>query len=87
MSFLISRVFGDEVEVLAADDEGSMHFGGDDGAGEDTAADRDRTCEGAFLVCRFSVRLLLFSQSTLVYVQWARTDVRALDRGLRGPEP
>ena len=50
MSFLVTGVFGDEVEVFAADDEGAVHFGGDDGAGEDTAADRDETCEGAFLV-------------------------------------
>ena len=52
MSLLISRVFGDEVEVFAADDKGSVHFGGDDGACEDTATDRDFTSERAFLVCR-----------------------------------
>ncbi len=52
MSLLISGVFGDEVEVFAADDKGSVHFGGDDGACEDTATDRNFAGEGAFLVCR-----------------------------------
>ena len=28
-----------------------MHFCGDDGAGEDTAADGDHSGEGAFFVC------------------------------------
>jgi len=41
VSFLISRVLGDVVEVFAADDQGTVHFGGDDSAGEDTATDRD----------------------------------------------
>ena len=52
MSLLISGIFGDEVEVFAADDKGSVHFGGDDGACEDTTTDRDFTSERAFLVCR-----------------------------------
>ena len=52
MSLLISGVFGNEVEVFAADDESSVHFGGNDGACEDTATDRDFTSERAFLVCR-----------------------------------
>ena len=52
MSLLISGVFGNEVEVFAADDESSVHFSGDDGACEDTATDRDFTSERAFLVCR-----------------------------------
>ena len=30
MSLLVSGVLGDEVEVFAADDKGSVHFGGDD---------------------------------------------------------
>ena len=41
VSFLISRVLGDEMEVFTADDEGSVHFGGDNGTGEDTASDGD----------------------------------------------
>lgn len=36
---LVTGVFGDEVEVLAANDECAVHLGGDDGACEDTAAD------------------------------------------------
>lgn len=51
MSLLVSGVFGDEVEVLAADDDGTVHLGGDDGAGQDTATDRDHSGEGALLVC------------------------------------
>ena len=52
VALLVTVVLGDEVEVLAADDDGAVHLGGDDGAGEDTAADRDLAGEGALLVCR-----------------------------------
>lgn len=48
---LVTGVLGDEVQVLAADDESTVHLGGDDGAGEDTATDGDETSEGALLVC------------------------------------
>ena len=51
MALLVTGVLGDEVEVLAADDESSVHLGGNDGAGQDTATDRDETGEGALLVC------------------------------------
>jgi hypothetical protein len=51
MSLLVSGVFGNEVKVFSADDQGSVHLGRDDGAGEDTASDRDHTGERAFLVC------------------------------------
>ena len=47
---LVARVLGDEVQVLTADDAGAVHFGADDGAGEDAAADGDEAGEGAFLV-------------------------------------
>ena len=50
VALLVSRVFRDEMEVFSADDEGSVHFGGDNGAGEDTAADGDHSGEWAFLV-------------------------------------
>jgi len=50
MSLLVSGVFGDEVKVFSADDQGSVHLGRDDGAGEDTASDGDHTGERAFLV-------------------------------------
>jgi len=39
--FLVSRVLRDEVEVFTADNEGTVHFGGDNRAGEDTASDGD----------------------------------------------
>ena len=51
MALLVTGVLGDEVEVLAADDESSVHLGGNDGAGQDTATDGDETGEGALLVC------------------------------------
>lgn len=38
------------MEVFAANDEGSMHFGRDNGACENTTADRNLTGEGTFLV-------------------------------------
>jgi hypothetical protein len=47
---LVTGVLGDEVEVLAADDESAVHLGRDDGSGQDTAADRDLADEGALLV-------------------------------------
>lgn len=51
VSLLVTGVFGDEVEVFSADDESSVHFGGDDGSGQDTATDGDETGEWALLVC------------------------------------
>lgn len=51
VALLVTGVLGDEVEVLAADDEGSVHLGGDDGSGEDTATDGDLAGEWALLVC------------------------------------
>lgn len=52
---LVTRVLLDEVEVLPADDDRAVHLGRNDGAGEDTAADRDEAGEGALLVCRDGV--------------------------------
>lgn len=51
VALLVTGVLWDEVEVLAADDEGSVHLGGDDGSGEDTATDRHLADEWALLVC------------------------------------
>ena len=51
VSLLVSGVFGDEVEVFSADDEGSVHLGGDDGSGQDTTTDGDEAGERALLVC------------------------------------
>ena len=39
VSLLVTGVLGDEVEVFSADDQGSVHFGGNDRAGEDTTSD------------------------------------------------
>lgn len=50
MSFLVSGIFGDEVEVFTADDESSVHLGRDNGSGQDTATDGDETSEWALLV-------------------------------------
>lgn len=50
MALLISAVLGNEMKVFAADDEGSVHFGRDNGSGEDTATDGDLTGEGTLLV-------------------------------------
>lgn len=52
VALLVTVVLGDVVEVLAANDDGTVHLGGDDTAGQDTATDRDETSEGALLVCR-----------------------------------
>jgi hypothetical protein len=58
VSSLVTGVFGDEVEVFPADDQGTVHLGGDDGAGKDTATDGDETCEGALLVCEEEITLV-----------------------------
>ena len=52
------------MEVLAADDESTMHLGGHNGASEDTTADRDKSSEGTFLVCK----LELSSASVFHYI-------------------
>lgn len=50
VALLVTVVLGDVVEVVPADDERSVHLGGDDGAGQDTTTDGDETGEGALLV-------------------------------------
>lgn len=60
VALLVTVVLGDEVEVLAADDDGPVHLGGHDGAGQDTATDRNLAGEGALLVCRGSLSVMLF---------------------------
>jgi hypothetical protein len=51
VSLLITSVLGDEMEVFAADNQSSVHLGGDNGAGEDSATDGNQSSEGALLVC------------------------------------
>lgn len=50
VSLLVSCIFRDEVEVFSADDQGSVHLCGDDGASEDSASNGDHAGEWAFLV-------------------------------------
>ena len=51
VSLLVTGVFWDEVKVFSADNEGSVHLGGNNGSGEDTTTDGDETSEWALLVC------------------------------------
>jgi hypothetical protein len=39
VSFLVSGVFGDEMKVFTANDDGSVHLCGDNGSSENTATD------------------------------------------------
>lgn len=51
VALLVSRVLGDVVKVLSANDDGTSHLGGDNLAGQDTAADGNKTGPRALLVC------------------------------------
>lgn len=68
MSLLVTRVLGDEVEVLSSDNQSSVHLGGNDGAVQDTAADRDEASERALLVCMACQHLSLATGRR--YSQW-----------------
>jgi hypothetical protein len=59
VSLLVTCVLGDEMEVFSADNQSSVHLGGNDGAGQDTATDGDETGEWALLVCGDLVSMLL----------------------------
>ena len=50
MSFFVSIVFGDVVEVISSDDDGSLHFGGDADTLEDSSSNGDVAGEGTFLI-------------------------------------
>jgi hypothetical protein len=52
------------MQVFAADDDRPVHFGRHDGAGQDTATDRDHAGERALLVCKKKFSQLLFLVST-----------------------
>jgi hypothetical protein len=60
VSLLVSGVLWDEVKVFTTDDEGTVHLGGNDGTGQDTATDGNETSEWALLVCKnpISIQLL-----------------------------
>ena len=62
VTLLVPGVLGDEVEVFTANDDSSVHLGRDDGAGQDTATDRDLARERALLVCEGAE--LVFDRST-----------------------
>ncbi len=64
MSLLVTGVLGDEMEVFSADDQSSVHLGGNYGAGQDTATDGDETGERALLVCGDQVSMLLSCAQT-----------------------
>lgn len=50
VSLLVSVVFGDVVEIVSSDDDGSLHFCGDHNTLEDLASDGDVGGEGALLI-------------------------------------
>src|SRR5690348_8025019 len=50
VALLITVVLRDEVKVLATDDDGALHLGGDDLTGEDAATDGNIAGEGALLI-------------------------------------
>jgi len=77
VSLLVSGVFWDEVKVFSADDESSVHLGGNNGTGKDTATDGDETGEWALLVCTISM-LVLWPISLLKFLQDLPCDVIAL---------
>lgn len=59
VALLVSVVLGDEVQVFAADDKSTVHLGGHNGSGQDTATDGDLANEGALLVCRAAMSAIL----------------------------
>ena len=59
VSLLISGILGDVVEVFTADDESTVHLGGNNGTGQDTTTDGDLTSEGALLVYRTQMNRLV----------------------------
>lgn len=96
VALLVTGVLGNEVEVLAADDDGAVHLGGHNGAGQDTTADGDETGEGALLICRVkhgqrlhpSSSLILSTRApsiTILQESMSSLSVTDLDRGVVGP--
>jgi hypothetical protein len=69
VALLISCVLWDEVKVFSADNQGAVHFRGNDFASQDTATDRDHTSEWAFLVCKVT---LSASSSTGLHLRHVR---------------
>jgi len=61
VSLFVSVVFGNVMQIIAPDHNGSLHLGGDADALEDLASDRDVASEGAFLIYIFGFDSLLRS--------------------------
>lgn len=88
VALLVTGVLGDEVEILPADDEGAVHLGGDDSAGQDTATDGDEAGEGALLVCIVAFRsanasfllIVCISPSKLAFVYRCVSFLGCFDR-------
>jgi hypothetical protein len=57
VALLVTVVLGDVVQVVPADDQSTVHLGGDDGTSQDTSTDGDETGEGALLVYRSELRV------------------------------
>lgn len=69
VALLVTVVLGNVVEVFTADDDGAVHLGGHNTAGQDTATNGDKTGEGALLVCDQSVSGLIDSTGTWRFKQ------------------
>lgn len=78
VSLLVTGVLGDEVKVFPADDDGSVHLGGNDGTGQDTATDRDETSEGALLVCRVKMLVTRSNMHVLCVAQFLLAQFRVV---------
>lgn len=50
VSLFITIVLRNIVQVFAANDDGTVHLGGNNATSEDPAANRDQASEGALLV-------------------------------------
>ena len=48
--FLVSVIFGNIMKIISSDDNGPLHFGGDDNTLENFASDGDIAGEGALFV-------------------------------------
>jgi hypothetical protein len=51
VSLLVTGVLWDEVKVFSADNEGTVHLGGNNSSGQDTTTDGNEAGERALLVC------------------------------------
>lgn len=82
---LTPRVLRDEVEVFTADDDGAVHLGRDDLAGENASTDRDETREGALLVDVSALNSLTGSLYTRGKLVSFRSQIPTRKTQKRGP--